>query len=434
MFLLVVITVWATCTYLFLRAWLKSHHISSFRVRSTLSEVSRHLSLEEWDLAASKLIPLLENKKGGKRAEFYHIQILRCQKDYKTALKKVQHAQLLYPDELKVLLEKGKILLALKQPKKALETLRCCKNIFRTEGDYLAFASAYLECGFPSECLEILTPWLKEECGYECFELGAKAFFAQKNYAQAIDCAKKALAEGPQSHSLHILLGNAYLKHGNLTLASHLFQKLFEKDSLDVAALLGLGACMQERGEHAKALLLYQSGKAWDNKDPRVFYQAGICALKTQKYSYALHYFQEVFQLQKDVRTAAYVGFCLEKLEKWQEAEQHYLRMIQQFPNKYHGYRALAWLFGVGNTKTLSDSQGMDFARISLKILPDKMAMEILSACYSRCGAFNQAMDIQRQLSLSDKENECARRQQVMRQLRKEAPLHNGLIEHTLVA
>ena len=41
------------------------------------------------------------------------------------------------------------------------------------------------------------------------------------------------------------------------------------------------------------------------------------------------------------------------------------LKLIRLFPNDYQGYRALAWMFGVGLSQTVSQTQGLNYAHIA---------------------------------------------------------------------
>jgi tetratricopeptide (TPR) repeat protein len=437
MFLSIAGIVGAVMIYVTIRYWLRRAHLGSYRIKETLNEVRRHIALEEWDLASSKLIPLLENKQGGKKAELFHIQILRNQNCLKKALSKVQAASKIFPEELLFRLEEGKILLELNEAKEALETLNVCTPIFRFEGDFQAYGRALLETGYPEKCLEVIAPWLERNQAGQLYALAAKAHFALHAFNEAILWGEKAVKQKYRPHSMMILLGNAYRRNGNLTSAQHLFRSLVDKDSMDIAALMGLGECLQERKEFTKALLIYQSSKAWEHQDARLLYEAGICALKSGRYAQAHSYFAIVLEKQQvhTPKLLAYFGFCLEKQEKWSEAEYHYRTLLHLFPNDPQGYLALAWMFGVGKTTALEDEEGMLFAERALALHQSKMSLEILSACLSRVGEFERAYEIHRKLSVHDKEShERVRRAQVMRQLRKQTPLNTTLITHSLVA
>ncbi|MFN0065119.1 MAG: tetratricopeptide repeat protein [Chlamydiales bacterium] len=436
MFIAFVAVTLALISYLAIRQWARTLRLSSATVQNTLGEISRHISLEEWDLAASKLIPLLENKKGGKQAQLFHIQILRQEKAYTKARNLVLQAMRDYPEELLFRLEEAKILLKLGEYQEALEAFHFCSPILRTESDICAIAEAYLRCGYPTQCFDMIEPWLAHTKEGKFFALAAWAHFSLKDFGKTIAYTQQALELGYRTHKLMIQLGHAYRRYGNLAGAEQLFRSLLEKDAMDIAALLGLGACFQERGLYQKALLLYQAGPLWKKKDNRLLAEATLCALNIERYSHAEEYLQLLLEKEEPTsKILSYYGYCLEKQKKWQEAEQSYLRLIQTFPSDPNGYRALAWMFGVGLTQTLSKEQALNFAHIALNIHADALTWEILSACEARIGNFSRAYEIQKFLSEHDQDRESrTRRQGALRRLRQQTPLTDDQIIHILVA
>lgn len=218
--------------------------------------------------------------------------------------------------------------------------------------------------------------------------------------------------------------------------AETLFRSLLEKDPADVDATLGLGACMEERGQHHKAFLLYQSSHAWDKKDCRLIKQAALTALKTRKYIEAQAYFNELLPTQHASATLfCYYGYSLECQDKWQEAETIYLSTIHKFPSDPHGYRALAWMFGVGLSLQLTGEQGLAYAHIALKLLQDNISWEILSSCEARLGNFSRACQIlEKLLDIEHNIEKRSQLQEALRRLRKEHPLDSRFLPRTMVA
>ncbi|NGX46536.1 MAG: hypothetical protein K940chlam2_01728, partial [Chlamydiae bacterium] len=238
---------------------------------------------------------------------------------------------------------------------------------------------------------------------------------------------KKALAFTNHPHHILNQLAHAYLHMRKMDEAEKLFRQILGRDSSDCSATLGLGACMQKRNMPRKALLIYQSGKAWEKKDPHILHQAGICALRTQKYTLASQYFSQVMRIQgPSPQLLSYYGLSLECQRRWTEAEQNYFQFIELFPSESHGYRSLAWLFGVGLSSSLSLDQCYKYACVSLKMAPDPSSWEIMSACEARKGNFTRAHQILEYLLSSDKDGATrVRRQHAMRNLRKNLPLVN---------
>lgn len=422
-------------TLITLRDWSYSARKSSKSIQKNLKRISQFITLKKWDVALKELAPLMENGKGGKETALLEIQILHGTGQLAEALAKIHNAGSHYPEELLFRLEEGLILLQLKKPQEALTAFHACKAILRNESDLLAYASALLGSNYAQECLDVLSPYLENAENGQLVALAADAFYELKNFSNAIQFYNQALALRYTSHRTFNQLGHAYRRLGNLAAAEKIFRSLLDKDPSDLEAILGIGSCLQERRQYTKAFLIYQTGLSW-SRDSRLLNKAAYTALRTQKYRKAEDYFFEIMETQElDSETMAYYGLCLELQKKWQEAEQNYLKLIEFFPACHHGYRALAWLFGVGLSQTISLIQGLNFAHRALKLQNDPISWEILSACAARSGAFDKAYQIQVSLAKHDKDPDArSRRQQALRLLRKGMPLHDQHVVRSLVA
>ena len=422
-------------TLIALRDWSFSARRSSKSIQKSLKRISQFITLKKWDIALKELKPLIENSRGGKEAALFEIQILHGTGQLEEALSKIQEVTSRYPEELLFHLEEGLILQKQGKPQEALIAFQACSAILRNESDLLAYARALLESHYPQECLDVLTPYLEKSENGQLLALAADAFYELKNFPDAIHLYNQALSLRCVSHRSFNQLGHSYRRLGNLAAAEKIFRSLLDKDPADLEALLGIGACLQERGQHTKAFLIYQAGLSW-NRDLRLLHKAAYTALRTQRYRKAEEYFFEIMDAQElDSETMAYYGLCLESQKKWQEAEQNYLKLIEFFPTCHHGYRALAWLFGVGLSQTVSQTQGLHFAHRALKLQNDPISWEILSACAARSGAFDKAYQIQLSLAKHDKDPDTRnRRQQALRTLRKGMPLHDQHVVRSLVA
>ncbi|NGX61901.1 MAG: Beta-barrel assembly-enhancing protease [Chlamydiae bacterium] len=433
MFTTIALLILVFIAYLALRDRVKRRRLSAKGIQKILNALSQHLLLEEWEQAEKHLDLLLQQDVKGKKISLFTVQVLRNRGALQEALAKAREGAELYPEELLFRLEEGKVLLTLGRPKEALQALHLCSPIIRSESNYYLLASAFFHAGHYSRAHQILTPLLPHTQSGEVFFLFGEILFAQKEFAQAIQAYFQAMEYGYHSHKLFSQLGHAYRRLGNLSQAEKVFREILEKSPGDLIATLGLGACLEERGHHQKALLIYQSSEAWEEHNPTLFKAAGLCALKTKKYSLARQYFGEIMQsTSPDAELLSYYGFALEGEKRWQEAEQTYLQIIHYFPSNPTGFRALAWMFGVGLTKTLSPEEGISFAHIALKLQNETICWEILSACEARGGNFEKAYQIQERLSALDKGRESrSRRQQALRHLRKNLPLENHHILRT---
>lgn len=436
MFIIIVLITLATIAYLTIRDWIHTPRLSKHAIQKNLKTASQYALLGNWQEAEERLTPLLSSGRGGKEAAYLHIQVLRGTRQLQKALESAIESSRRFPEDLHFRMEEGLTLLEMDRPKEALEAFKVCAPIMRGESDVLALAAALNRAGHPTQAFELLEPWIENTQNGELIALVGETYFERKRFHEAIHSYQTAFAFGHKTHHVTTQLAHAYRRLGNLAEAEKIFRSLLEKNAADLTATLGLGMCMQERGHFQKALLIYQSSGAWEQKDPHLLEAAGLCALRTKKYAYAEHYLYTVIrQTKPNASLFASYALALENQQKWQEAEQVYLRLIKSFPSHPHGYRALAWMFGVGLSRTLSPEQGISFAHIALKLKNDLTSWEILSACEARVGNFERAYYIQMTLVKQDESKEARiRRQRALRNLRKHHPLEGHHVTRALVA
>lgn len=434
MFIIITTLTLALLFYLAIRNWILAIGRSPNAIQKIVKSATQQILLGKWQEAQDLITPYLEH--GGKEIERLHIHVLRGTHRLNEGLEKAVACARKYPEDLLFRLEEGLILLALDRPHEALEAFRVSAPIMRTETDALALATALNRTGQATQAFELLEPWIANSCNGELLALVGETFFERKLFSEAIQYYARAMECGHQTHHLFSQYGHAYRRLGNLAAAEKIFRNLLERDSSDLSALLGLGLCLQERGHDQKALLIYQSSGAWERKDPRLLKEAGLCALRIKRYVYAELYLGEVIrESEPDPSLLGSYALALENQSKWQEAEQVYLKVVTLFPSHPQGYRALAWLFGVGLSKTLSHKEGISFAHIAMKLKNDAISWEILSACEARVGNFEKAYAIQMELSKHDKSREeRIRRSQLLRHLRKNHPLDGHQVIRSLVA
>lgn len=436
MFITIVITICAFCAFLMLRDRVKYPRLSSKTLVKIQKNISHLIALHQWEEAENALLPLLAKGKGGKEVQLLYIHVLRGTKQYDKALQIISEAARKCPEELLFRLEEARLHLEKGSAHDALAAFQVCAPILRSENDFFEWALAYFQAGKWNACADTLETWIPYSQNGKLFQLAGDCSHARKKYSEAIQHYQKALSYGFCTHHLLTQLGHAYRKIGDLQQAEKTFRKILTKDESDIKALLGLGACLQERGHFQKALLLYQSSPAWSLNDPSILKQAGLCALHTKKYAFATFYFNEVIlKIGYSASDLFYLALSLEKQEKWQEAEQAYLQLTKHFPEDDRSYRALAWLFGVGLSVALTQEEGIKCAYEALKRSADPITWEIVSACEARKGNFQRAHQIQEQLFAQETDKATRqRRMHALRQLRKNLPLNDHLVIRSLVA
>ena len=340
------------------------------------------------------------------------------------------------PEELLYRVEEGKVLLELGHVSKALACFQMASPILRKESERVELATAYLHAGDADHCWEILEPLLAASPRVQTLALAGETLMGKVHYAEAIFYFTLCIEKGGDTHQIQTLLGHSHRLSGNFGEAERIYRKILEKDSSDVAATLGLGACMEERGFYQRALSIYRAGKAWEKKDPRLLLQAAGCSFYIGRFYDAEEYYSQIIENKGHTPDLlAHYGYVLEMQQKWEAAENTYLKAIELFPADPKGYRALSWLFGVGLTVTLSNEEGLALAHQALSMSADLLSYEVLSAAEARAGNFEAAHQIQEYLSTLDKEpSERIRRSHLLKALRKHLPLDSGHVSRRLVA
>lgn len=415
--------------------WVRGLFPGKQKVQSAQRLVAQHIALHEWDAAMKTLSPYLEHKVGGAETWILYCQILRGTRQPEEMLKATEEARRHHPGHREVALHRGKALLDLGMSEAALECLSAVEDVMRNEEDHLDLGTALFLQGKIQQAWEQVAPFVTHSRQGRLYALAADCHYHFKQYRAALIYYFMAEHCGWKTHVMQIRMAVSLQASGQNEEAEQIFQALVSLDSSDVEATLGLGAVLQAKGHYHEALSVYQKGKAWDRCDKRILRQAGLSALHTQQYPFAQLYLETALrQGDRAPETLARLAYALECQKKWHEAEKIYLQLIEDHEDQVAGYRGIAYLFGVG-LSTLDPEKALAHAHRAVKILPDAISWELLSACEARIGNFSKAHQIQEQLSSqSHDEVTKKRRHKAMRTLRKNMPLDGNLVGNTLVA
>lgn len=438
MFLSILLTVFVILVLAFftVRFYLLRQIFSQKDLERIRKKIAEEITLGNWEAASKELKVLQDRRIFDLELALLEIQILLAAKQFQEALDLIDKYLQVYQHNFALYRQQGKIFLSLGKALDAIESFKKCQTILKEEEDWIDWTSALFQGGMVQEAWSELEEILKQTKNPRFFALAGDCQFSFGDYQQALVLYQKALENGWNNY--HILSRTAHsLKNvGKICQAEACFRKILEKDPADVSATLGLGACLEAKGKYGKALLVYQRGKAWDKGEWSILRQAGICAIYTQKYDFAEVYLRESLKrASPSPQALAFLGYSLEKQERWKEAETTYLQLVQEFPEHIAGYRALAWLFGVGKSPSLSVKEGLMLAQKAVQIHADAASFEILSACEARAGNFGRAHRIQEKLSnQSNDQRSRLRRCRAMRILRKNMPLDETCIVRARVA
>ena len=416
--------------------WGKFRQPSIQKTEHLHKAAQEYLALGNCELALESLKPLLKTPLSDSTTCLLYAEVLRGTGQLEAARELIEKGLQKYPDQLKLVQEKARLLLASGQSEESLNCFRQCQTVIRSEADILDFACALYETERVHEAWQYLKELVIQSCNGRLLALAGDCQYHWKNYELAIDFYQQAKHYGWATHPMLARAGHCLQNIGDLPEAERCFRTILERDSKDVMATLGLGNCFETKELYERALLVYQSGQAWDSGHPPLLRQAGICAVHTGQFAYAeLYLKQAVANGASSPKALAFLGYALEKQEKWAESEQVYLDLVEQYPDHGAGYRGLAWLYGVGLSEQTDQKSGLHYAETAVKLMPDDASWELLSACEARAGNFGRAHSIQEQLSSQPCDRHTrVRRRHAMRSLRKKIPLDSHHVYRVLVA
>lgn len=423
--------------YLSLRHWYRGQRFLLHIIRETVERATHALALQHYEEAERTLLPFLRHPKAVGMIHVLYSESLRGLRRFDEALHAIRYAHSLYPSDLLIELEWARALVDVQQDTEALLHFAVCETIVKGELDTLYIAQALFRTGQIEEAWRWVEPKL-QDCALPAFSiLGASILGAQGHWDTAIAVYRTLIEAGHTHHDVLYGLGEALRRFGNLQEAESLFRQILQQDPTDVEATLGIGQCMSERGLHQKALLFYQTSHALATEDARLTRQMAFAALRIGRYAEAEWFFAKLLEdpLFVQAHHLCCYGYSLEKQQKWEQAESVYRHSILTFPQDPHAFRALAWMYGVGFTMHTSQEEGLAYSYTVLEQLPDRLSLEIASACQARAGHFLSAIRIVEQLLAEETvlENR-SRLQGALRSLRKELPLDVRFVLRELVA
>lgn len=382
-----------------------------------------------WEEAKEELEPFIIAKKAGKEVSLLYIRAIREIDENEKAIEEAKKAILRFPDELKFKIEEGKAYLALGLPEDALKAFQASFPILKNESDLLSYSQALVLSEYPEKALELLEPFFQKSQNGKLFFVVGEAFSLLKKWNEAVLAYARAQELGYDSRQLQLEMATALKRLGKVPESELLFRKILKRDPSDVLATIGLGNCMQAKGEHLRALSLFRSSKAWEKKDPLLALQAGVLALYLQRDHFAEECFSVALHREMSSEILFYWGYSLQRQRKWAEAECAYLNLVERYPDDQRGMEALLWLFAVGLSTSLAAPRAREMAEKLHQMKQDPPSLELLSAIEARIGNFSRALEIQEKLSSYDRDaKEIARRRQCLKTLRRNLPLDDHLL------
>ena len=165
-------------------------------------------------------------------------------------------------------------------------------------------------------------------------ELGA-GYYQQRQYAQAIEELRSALAVEPQFAAAYGLLGLVYMEIGETARAEESFQRALRitPDESDLLNNYGWFLCQTERPREALAQFAAELRNPLYPTPAKPLHNAGICSLRVGDEAGAEGYFQRAFQLDARNPVAMYhLGELYLKRGDLERARFHSQRLLSLYP------------------------------------------------------------------------------------------------------
>jgi arylsulfatase A-like enzyme/Flp pilus assembly protein TadD len=143
------------------------------------------------------------------------------------------------------------------------------------------------------------------------------------NLDEAVDRARRALAEDPEIVEAHLLLGNFHRKAGRLDEAAAAYRDALALDPENDEALYSLALAYKEEGRLADALAGLERAAALDPKNGRVIWQVADVHMREGRLAEAEKELLRALELDLDrPRFLAKLGECLLEMGRPAEAER----------------------------------------------------------------------------------------------------------------
>tara|TARA_B100000927_G_scaffold246962_1_gene210060 strand:- start:140 stop:787 length:648 start_codon:yes stop_codon:yes gene_type:complete len=115
---------------------------------------------------------------------------------------------------------------------------------------------------------------------------------------------------------------------------------------------------------------------------------------QTKDYDYALKTYDKILKESPSDQEAQYmIGVIYITSKKYKEAIDHLEKQIDRYPNNYHGFNNLAWLYATADDKKFRDAEkSLDLSLKALALAPfDKHIWSTLAEAYFISGNFSKA-------------------------------------------
>lgn len=195
----------------------------------------------------------------------------------------------------------------------------------------------------------------------------ASLLLAQNRVDECISFIEKVKQSRPLSVALLVLLGDAYLKKGDLEKGEESYLLALNEQSDSAGVLLGLARISQAKGDAKTALFYLSRAKGQVSDSPDLLYMFALTALKSGLNSEAMAAIKKALELRPEEPSYLFVlgvVWLTNKKPDLVEAEQAFRRFLKLQPNSAQGQLHLGYIL----LKQKKYTEARDWLERSIKI------------------------------------------------------------------
>lgn len=200
----------------------------------------------------------------------------------------------------------------------------------------------------------------------EALEMYTEALFYTRQYAEAATRAQKILQSEPTSVKILRMLAASQVELQKPDQAIESYKKLQKLDTLKVDDLRKLARAYTETKRDSLALFVYDDIIKIDPTQKDVYADAGYTAMRLHMWSKAASMYEKRFSIDSSA-ISAYVNYalCKMQLEKFEEARDALLKVIQKQPTYPQGHLFLARTYTRLDTLSLAIASYRQFVKLA---------------------------------------------------------------------
>jgi tetratricopeptide (TPR) repeat protein len=184
----------------------------------------------------------------------------------------------------------------------------------------------------------------------------------------AIDHLKKALQMRSDLPAIHLNLGEAFFRKGDLEAAKDSYLNVLELSPKSKKAYVGMAKVLTQQGQANEAVRYYQMALKINPDYAAAYNSLGILFSDLGQTEEAIHNYRMALQKRPDF-AEPYNNLAIElvKLGRLEDAKSYYLKALQIDPNYYEGYNN----FGILLTKIGKTEEAIEAFEKAIELNPD---------------------------------------------------------------